>query len=189
MQVESDVRLTGLGEGAGSFHVHEYPVPAKLNVEDSPCGRTGLHFNPTNIDPSASPKTGQGSFDKFEIGDLSGKYGDLQHRDYLQENVIDPTLTLFGPLSIVGRSIVIHKTPVPQRWICANIDIYDQQLVTAVATFTYPVAGRVIFRQAQDEPFSDTTVFVESLLYSDGSKNDSRDHRYLILSFSSPLVF
>jgi Cu/Zn superoxide dismutase len=176
--VEVDVLLTGLGEGAGSFHIHEYPVPARQDVSDSPCGRTGAHFNPTNFDPSASPKTGEGSFDKYELGDLSGKYGDLTHRDHLQENVLDPTLTLFGPNSIVGRSIVIHKSPVPKRWICANIDLYDQQLVTAVATFTYPVAGRVIFRQAEDEPFADTTVFVESLIYSDGSKNDTHDHRW-----------
>ena len=176
--VEADVRLTGLGEGAGSFHVHEFPVPAKIDAADSPCGRTGGHFNPSNIDPSTSPKTGEGSFDKYELGDLSGKYGDLTHRDHLQENVVDPTMTLFGPLSIVGRSIVIHKSPVPKRWICANIDLHDQQFVTAIATFTYPVAGRVIFRQAEDEPFSDTTVFVESLLYSDGSKNDTRDHRW-----------
>jgi Cu/Zn superoxide dismutase len=176
--VETDVLLTGLGEGAGSFHVHEFPVPARLDVSDSPCGRTGNHFNPTGIDPSASPKSGEGSFDKYELGDLSGKYGDLSHRDHLQENVVDPTLTLFGPSSIIGRSIVIHKSPVPKRWFCANIDLHDQQLVTAVATFTYPIAGRVIFRQAEDEPFADTTVFVESLLYSDGSKNDSRDHRW-----------
>jgi len=172
------VRLTGLGEGAGSFHAHEFPVPAKIDAADSPCGRTGGHFNPTNIDPSTSPKTGEGSFDKYELGDLSGKYGDLTHRDHLQENVVDPTMTLFGPLSIVGRSIVIHKSPVPKRWICANIDLYEQQFVTAIATFTYPVAGRIIFRQAEEEPFSDTTVFVESLLYSDGSKNDTRDHRW-----------
>ena len=45
--VEVDILLSGLGEGAGSFHIHEFPVPAKLNAEDSPCGRTGVHFNPS----------------------------------------------------------------------------------------------------------------------------------------------
>jgi hypothetical protein len=50
--------------------------------------------------------------------------------------------------------------------------------VTAIATFTYPVAGRIIFRQPVDDPFEDTLIFVESLIYSDGSKNDTFDHKW-----------
>jgi len=104
----------------------------------------------------------------------------MSHKEYIQEDAIDPTLTLFGPLSIIGRSVVIHKSPVPKRWICTNIDVYNEELITAVAKFTYPIAGRVIFRQVKEEPFSDTFVYVESLIYSDGSKNDTRDHRWQV---------
>ena len=69
------------------------------------------------------------------------------------------------------RSVVIHKSPVPHRWVCANIELAGaRQMLTAVARFTYPVAGQIIFRQDADDPFSDTTVLVDGLLYSDGTK-------------------
>ena len=29
-----------------------------------------------------------------------------------------------------------------------------------------------------DDPFEDTLIFVESLIYSDGSKNDTFDHKW-----------
>ena len=35
-------------------------------------------------------------------------------------------------------------------------------------------------RQDADDPFADTTVFVESLLYSDGTKNHTYDHRWQV---------
>ncbi len=63
---------------------------------------------------------------------------------------------------------------------CANIGNEAVQEAVAVAQFTYPVAGRVVFRQDASDPFADTTVFVESLLYSDGTKNHTRDHRWQV---------
>ena len=176
--VISSVRLEKLGEGAGSFHVHKFPVPPKRNEDDSPCGRTGGHFNPHNIDSSTSPKAGTGTFDKYEVGDLSGKYGNLKGIDHLQEKLVDPNLSLFGKHSILGRSIVIHKTPIPRRWVCSNIVEMHVDLVTAVATFTYPVVGKIFFRQNANNPYDDTSIFVESLVYSDGSKNETIDHKW-----------
>ena len=74
-------------------------------------------------------------------------------------------------LFIFLRSVVIHKTPVPHRWVCANIELDGvRQMLTAVARFTYPVAGQIIFKQDADDPFSDTAVLVDGLLYSDGTK-------------------
>ena len=178
LPVASSVRLEGLGEGAGSFHVHNFPVPPKRNPDDGPCGRTGGHFNPYNVDSSTSPKAGTGTFDKYEVGDLSGKYGNLKGIDHLQEKLVDPNLSLFGKHSIIGRSIVIHKTPIPRRWVCSNIVEMHVDLITAMATFTYPVAGQIIFRQNADNPFDDTSIFVESLIYSDGTKNDTYDHKW-----------
>ena len=70
--------------------------------------------------------------------------------------------------------MVIHKSPVPHRWVCANVELAgvgaNRQMLTAVARFTYPVAGQIIFRQDADDPFSDTAVLVDGLLYSDGTK-------------------
>eukprot|EP00094_Tigriopus_californicus_P005910 TCALIF_05695-PA protein Name:"Similar to sodE Superoxide dismutase [Cu-Zn] 5 (Dictyostelium discoideum)" AED:0.01 eAED:0.01 QI:0/-1/0/1/-1/1/1/0/1143 len=170
------VHLTGLNQSTGGFHVHEYPVPQKMEADNNRCLRTGGHLNPFKIDKSVSPKPGQGSFDKYEVGDLSGKYGSFQDQNVRFDEFIDPTLSLFGKWSIVGRSIVIHEIPVPHRLACTNIDLVDREMLTAVAEYTYPIAGRIIFRQELEDPFSDTQVFVESLVYSDGSKNGTTDH-------------
>ena len=103
------------------------------------CGDTGKHFNPFNVDKSSSPPNGQGSSDQYEVGDLSGKYGDLAMKTEVAGSFVDPSITLFGRLSIVGRAVVIHKSPVPHRWVCANIEPEGvREVKTAVATFTYP---------------------------------------------------
>ena len=33
-------------------------MPPRLEVEDAPCGQTGRHFNPYNVDASSSPYGG-----------------------------------------------------------------------------------------------------------------------------------
>ena len=176
--VETNLELVHLNSSAGSFHIHQLPVTYKMTTDDNPCSRTGGHWNPYRIDASVSPKPGQGSFDKYEVGDLSGKYGTLKDKDDVRGRFHDPNLSLYGKNSIVGRAIVLHNTPVPKRWICANIEEENKQILTAVAKFTYPVAGRIIFKQDQEDPLADTMVYVESLLYSDGTKNDTNGHRW-----------
>jgi len=176
--VTIDVKLRGLHDGAGSFHIHEFPVPPRHELEDAPCGQTGPHFNPFSIDKSSSPPTGSGSVDQYEVGDLSGKFGDLKDREAVEGTFVDPSMCLFGRRSVVGRSIVIHKSPVPHRWVCANIEQENIGLMTAVATFTYPVGGRIIFRQEIDNPLADTMIYVEGLVYTDGTKNHTHDHRW-----------
>jgi len=175
---KTSVRLRNLQKKAGSYHVHQYPVILdKRDNDDNPCMRTGGHFNPFNIDPTTSPKH-RGSMDKYEVGDLSGKYGKLTDLEEFESEVVDPMITLFGKNSVVGRTVIIHNSPRPTRWTCANIRLQGRPQVTAIATFTYPVAGRIIFRQPADDPFEDTLIFVESLIYSDGSKNDTFDHKW-----------
>ena len=177
--VKSQVQFKGLQKKAGSYHIHQYPVNfERRDNEDNPCLRTGGHYNPFRIDPTSSPD--QGSSDKYEVGDLSRKYGGLKELDTFSTTAIDPMLSLFGKFSVIGRSIVIHNYPRPTRWTCTNIVQIGQggPQITAVATFTYPVAGRIIFRQPENDPYADTAIFVESLIYSDGSKNDSFDHKW-----------
>lgn len=175
---KSSVRLRNLQHKAGSYHVHQFPaILDKRDNEDNPCMRTGGHFNPFGIDSTEVVGAG-GSMDKYEVGDLSGKYGKLTDLDEFESEVFDPMITLFGKNSVVGRTVIIHNSPRPSRWTCANIKLQGRPQVTAIATFTYPVAGRIIFRQPQDEPFEDTLIFVESLIYSDGNKNDTFDHKW-----------
>ncbi len=43
------------------------------------------------------------------MGDLGGKYGTLVGLDNVTSTYADQNLPLFGPQSILGRSIVIHR--------------------------------------------------------------------------------
>lgn len=165
------------------FHIHEFPVPAKLSASDHQCSdfNVGGHFNPTGIAKNVSPPPGQGTNDQYGIGDLSGKYGPLP--DTVSEHhlavFVDMNLPLFGSNSIVGRSVVIHN-PDGSRWICSTIG-YSDAVVTAVAVFHYPIYGKVIMRQLVDNPFSETSVFAD-LSYSDSSVNDTDHHAWNIFS-------
>ena len=54
-----------------------------------------LTFNPnvlSRIDASASPLPGSSSMDKYEVGDLSGKYGTLKTKNEALESHVDPNL-------------------------------------------------------------------------------------------------
>lgn len=176
------VNLTNLNDTAVFYHIHLFPVPPKLKPDDDVCSTVSDHYNPLNVDLQLSPAPGNGTFDKYQIGDLSGKYG-LLHGDRFVGEYIDPYMTLYGQLSIVGRSIVVHKED-SSRWICANIE-YPRPVVTAIATFYYPFAGRVIFRQDEENPLDDTSVFIESLMYDDGTKNFSTHHQWYIHTYQA----
>ena len=120
--VRTCINLSGLGGSAGGLHVHQLPVPQQTGPEDNPCLRTGGHFNPFNVDFSLSPTAGLGSYDEYEVGDLSGKYGSLVGLEGRSDCFMDNNLSLFGEHSIVGRSVVVHKSPGGDRWVCANIE-------------------------------------------------------------------
>ena len=60
--------------------------------------------------------------DKYEVGDLSGKYGTIGANDALSlVRKLDYNLPLFGENSIVFRSMVIHYNN-GSRWVCSNIN-------------------------------------------------------------------
>ena len=127
--VSTRVSLSGLDGGAGGFHVHEFPVPRRMGAEDNPCARTAGHFNPFNADKSVSPAAGEGGYDEYEVGDLSGKvqrnsigtaiwgnthscynpynpqYGGLAGVGERRDGFVDPSLSLFGRYSVVGRYV------------------------------------------------------------------------------------
>lgn len=62
-----------------------------------------------NVDPTSSPRAYLGTPDQYEMGDLSGKFGTLDNHTIYKTTYNDTMLPLFGPRSILGRSIVIHK--------------------------------------------------------------------------------
>ena len=152
------VELSGLSSRASGYHVHDFPVDETVPGTGK-CANSfaGGHFNPRNVvQDSSSPMT----FDGYEIGDLSGKYGSLAGQDSISVNYSDPYLPLFGVDSIVGRSIVIHY-PNGSRWLCANIQ-YDMDTVSVTLEITSgTLQGRLVLTQLANDPFSETKIFLD----------------------------
>ncbi|KAG0723410.1 Superoxide dismutase [Cu-Zn] [Chionoecetes opilio] len=170
--------LMGLAGEAGGFHVHELPALPPRYPGQQHCGATKGHYNPYKVDPATSPEPGLGAHDQYELGDLSGKHGMLLGLPDTHATVTDHNLPLFGPRSVVGRGLVIHKAE-GARWVCANLRPMTPQIRAAV-TFRYPLVGEIVFEQEADEPLSDTSVLVTYLVYSDGSRNTTGDHRWYV---------
>jgi Cu/Zn superoxide dismutase len=151
------VTLRGLQQRFNGYHVHEYPVgPPSLGFPDK-CGEafTGGHWNPTAI---SNP--GRTS-DQFEIGDLSGKFGGLSGLDEISADYTDPNVPLFGPFSVIGRSIVIHLDDRNgTRSVCSDIQRTRQilQIVTNFSSASF--SGNVTFSQPADDPYAETTITV-----------------------------
>ena len=85
--------------------MHELPVPQEARASGEACSATGGHFNPFNVDAKLGPAAGEGSDDEYEVGDLSGKYGGLADREERSDGFVDPSLSLFGRYSVVGRCV------------------------------------------------------------------------------------
>jgi len=151
------VQLTGLSSRASGYHVHELPVDETVpGSEKCANSSAGGHFNPRNVVRIESSPT---TFDAYEIGDLSGKYGSLAGKDSISVMYSDPYLPLFGVDSIVGRSIVIHY-PNGSWWLCANIK-YDMDTVSATVNITLgTLQGKLILTQLANDPFSETILFL-----------------------------
>lgn len=110
------VDLMGLSNMANGWHVHVLPVPYGEEYE---CSLTQGHFNPFNIVGSPPSST----LDLYEVGDLSGKFVTLEGRTELEETFVDETITLRGPHSIDGRSIVVHRNDEGgTRWSCSTLE-------------------------------------------------------------------
>ena len=152
------VELTGLSSRASGYHLHDFPVDETVPGSEK-CANSfaGGHFNPRNvIQDTSSPTT----FDAYEIGDLSGKYGSLAGQDSINVIYSDPYLPLFGVDSIVGRSIVIHY-PNGSRWLCANIK-YDMETVSVTVDITSEtLQGKLVLTQLANDPFSETMIFLD----------------------------
>lgn len=65
-----------------------------------------------------------------------------------------------------------HNRANPQNitkmiWLCGTMMLYRKstgyqvKMNAAQVFFKYPIAGRVLFRQPEDDPYQDTTVIIE----------------------------
>ena len=92
-----------------------------------------------------------GTYDKYEVGDLSGKYGSFLNRSTYDKRHIDYNLPLFGPNSIQGRSVLFHNHKIREqnrRWVCSNLkpvlDPKTHFVMKAAANFTGPTLKGMI---------------------------------------------
>lgn len=180
--VDININLNNLRSLAGGYHVHLFPVPQRVSASDAICSGTEVagHFNPFNVPVDAHyPAAASTTPDKYEVGDLSGKFGTLANKNNFAKNFTDPYLQLFGKNSILGRSIVIHKNSAGNpRWICSTIRPGDNiEMRTAYARFTYPVIGYIVLRQPKNMWYAETQVYVE-LNYGSSSSARTVDHNW-----------
>ena len=78
------------------------------------------------------------TMDKYEAGDISGKFGNLGGLSSVHKEVVDVQMDLFSRYGILNRGLVIHRNDASgSRWVCANIipDASSKQL-SATANFT-----------------------------------------------------
>lgn len=172
------VELRGLQGRAGGYHVHVWPVPQHLAANQALCGADNVagHFNPFGVVvDNTYPAPTVTTDDMYEIGDLSKKYGMLDNLQSQSGTYTDWNLPLFGHNSVLGRSLVIHNsTTGAPRWVCTNI-VDTAAMTVALATFTYPVIGYVMFQQRQGEEMAETSVYTR-LDYGDGSAQNTSGH-------------
>ena len=96
--VEIIAEIKGLAPGKHGFHVHEF---GDCSMADGTCA--GAHFNPTGA-PHAGPDD-----QERHIGDL----GNIEVREdgTAAYKRVDKLVSLNGPNSIIGRSVILHADP------------------------------------------------------------------------------
>ncbi|TNN57529.1 Cell surface Cu-only superoxide dismutase 5 [Liparis tanakae] len=181
---ELRVNLTNLQSRVGPFHVHNFPLPSVRSPSSSRCSNdnVGGHWNPFAVNTSspAYPKVPGSTHDMYEIGDLSSKHMSLANRSEVDMMFMDYSLPLFGPNSIVGRSVVIHQTD-GARYACASIG-YPGEVVVARATFQSPVVGEIWFTQLTVNPLSDVSIFLD-LSYGNPSMTATKNHNWHVHTY------
>lgn len=102
-----------------AYHIHDQPIPASGN-----CTAALAHLDPTIR--GESPVCDQSHPETCQVGDLSGKYGDIPAESSFETSYLDLfTSTRPGPASFFGnRSIVFHAENIT-RLACVNFELVD----------------------------------------------------------------
>jgi Cu-Zn family superoxide dismutase len=96
--VEIIAEIKGLAPGKHGFHVHEF---GDCSMADGTCA--GAHFNPTGA-THAGPDD-----EKRHVGDLGNI--EVAEGETATYKRVDKLISLNGPNSIVGRSVIVHADP------------------------------------------------------------------------------
>ncbi|TPX32861.1 hypothetical protein SeMB42_g07567 [Synchytrium endobioticum] len=90
-----EVHLEGLTPGKHGFHVHEY------GDNTNGCTSAGAHYNPHGHTHGAPDDATR------HVGDLGNM---VAGPDGVAKGTIsDPQVKLIGPLSVIGRTVVVHE--------------------------------------------------------------------------------
>ncbi|NP_001037084.1 superoxide dismutase [Cu-Zn] [Bombyx mori] len=90
--------VQGLTKGKHGFHVHEF------GDNTNGCTSAGAHFNPEKQDhggPSSAVR---------HVGDL-GNIEAIEDSGVTKVSIQDSQISLHGPNSIIGRTLVVHADP------------------------------------------------------------------------------
>jgi superoxide dismutase, Cu-Zn family len=88
--------IQGLSSGKHGFHIHEFGDCSSTDGSSA-----GGHYNPTGMSHG-------GPGDKTRhLGDLGNLEADASGRAHLE--YVDPTISLSGEHSIIGKSVIVHK--------------------------------------------------------------------------------
>ena len=98
------VDLTGLRYGPNPWHVHEHAIAAGQPTD---CATAGGHFGAASVWDLGS-----------KFGKLTPSAGGAVSAEFTESGW--DGLPLFGAGSIIGKSIVIHRST-DERWVCATI--------------------------------------------------------------------
>lgn len=93
--VRITVNIEGLSPGPHAFHIHEFGDCSSPDANSA-----GGHFNPTDM-PHGGPKA-----EMRHVGDLGNIEADKNGLARLE--LTDTVLSLEGPKSIIGRSVIVH---------------------------------------------------------------------------------
>ncbi|RWS31276.1 Cu/Zn-superoxide dismutase-like protein [Leptotrombidium deliense] len=93
VSVSGEIR--GLKPGNHGFHIHEF------GDNTNGCTSAGPHFNPHGKEHGAPEDANR------HVGDLGNVVAD--NNGVAKISISDKLITLNGPLTIVGRSVVVHE--------------------------------------------------------------------------------
>ncbi|KAJ2372391.1 hypothetical protein IW150_004140 [Coemansia sp. RSA 2607] len=93
--VHLHVSVEGLSAGKHGFHIHEF------GDATNGCTSAGAHYNPLG-------KThGAPSDEERHLGDLGNVTANEEGK--VVEEIEDSGVTLYGPFSVLGRTVVVHE--------------------------------------------------------------------------------
>ncbi|KAF0517009.1 copper/zinc binding superoxide dismutase [Gigaspora margarita] len=89
-----DINIKGLTPGLHGFHIHEF------GDNTNGCTSAGGHFNPFNKTHGAPEDENR------HVGDLGNVKASQD--GIVKTKIIDKLLTLIGPNSVIGRTVIVH---------------------------------------------------------------------------------